>query len=59
VDGFGEPSDEMAEAIKFGETAPEKLPLLGGAVLLVIGGGMVLAALSWAIWRKRQGATLT
>jgi len=58
-DGFGEPSDEMAEAIKFGETAPEKLPLLGGAVLLVIGGGMVLAALSWAIWRKRQGATLT
>jgi len=58
-DGFGEPSDEMAEAIKFGETAPEKLPLLGGAVLLVIGGGMVLAALSWAIWRKRQGASLT
>lgn len=58
-DGFGEPSDEMAEAIKFGESAPEKLPLLGGAVLLVIGGGMVLAALSWAIWRKRQGASLT
>jgi len=58
-DGFGEPSDEMAEAIKFGESAPEKLPLLGGALLLVIGGGMVLAALSWAIWRRRQGATLT
>jgi len=58
-DGFGEPSDEMAEAIKFGESAPDKLPLLGGAVLLVIGGAMVLAALSWAIWRKRQGATPT
>jgi len=58
-DGFGEPSDEMAEAIKFGESAPDKLPLLGGAVLLVIGGAMVLTALSWAIWRKRQGATPT
>ena len=35
------------------------IDMIQGAVLLVIGGGMVLAALSWAIWRKRQGASLT
>lgn len=55
-DGFGEPSPEMAEAIKFGLAAPDSLPLLGGSVLLVTGGAMVLAALSWAVWSRRRGA---
>jgi len=58
-DGFGEPSDEMAAAIHQGEFAIDKLPLLGGSVLLVVGGAMLLAALSWAVWRRRHSPTPT
>lgn len=58
-DGFGEPSDEMAAAIHKGEFAIDKLPLLGGSVLLVVGGAMLLAALSWAVWRRRHSPTPT
>lgn len=54
-DGFGEPSDAMAEAIKFGISAPDSLPLLGGSVLLVLGGGMVLTSLAWVLWQRRLG----
>ena len=46
---------EMAEAIKFGLSAPSKLSMLGGASLLVVGGAMLLAALGWALWTRRQG----
>jgi len=53
-DGFSEPSEEMAEAIKFGLSAPSKLSMLGGACLLVVGGAMVLAALGWALWYRKS-----
>ena len=53
-DGFSEPSPEMAEAIQFGLSAPSKLSMLGGASLLVVGGAMLLAALGWALWVRRQ-----
>ena len=53
-DGFSEPSDEMADAIKFGLAAPQKLSMLGGAGLLVVGGVMLLAALGWTVWYKRS-----
>lgn len=53
-DGFGEPSDDMAEKIKFGLSAPNSLPLLGGAALLVIGGGMIMVALCWTLWQRRK-----
>ena len=49
-DGFSEPSEEMAEAIKFGLAAPKKLSLIGGAILLLIGGAMCLGVLIW--WWK-------
>lgn len=54
-DGFGEPSVEMVEAITFGLSAPDSLPMLGGSALLVLGGVMLLAALSWTMWSRRQG----
>ena len=53
-DGFSEPSDEMADAIKFGLAAPQKLSMLGGAGLIVVGGVMLLAALGWTLWYKRS-----
>merc|ERR1711892_1556908 len=34
-DGFSEPSEEIAAAIKFGLTAPSMLPKIGGSALLV------------------------
>merc|ERR1719350_1370734 len=49
-DGFSEPSLEMAEAIQFGLDAPDKLSVLGGASLLVLGGCLLLAALVWGLW---------
>ena len=56
-DGFSEPSEEMAEALKFGLAAPAKLSLLGGVALLGLGGAMVLIALVWLLFTKRQGGS--
>ena len=53
-DGFSEPSVEMADAIKFGLSAPQKLSMLGGAGLLVVGGVLLLAALVWVLWYRRS-----
>jgi len=50
-DGFSEPSEEMAEAIKFGLSAPKKISFIGGALFLLIGGGMCLVVLMWW-WRN-------
>ena len=46
---------EMAAAIQFGLAAPGKLSMLGGAALLVVGGGMLLTAMGWGLWVRRQG----
>lgn len=46
-DGFDEPSEEMAEAIRFGLAAPKKLAMIGGISLLVLGGAMCLGVLIW------------
>merc|ERR1719300_1329660 len=53
-DGFSEPSQEMADAIKYGLAAPKKLSMLGGVCLLVVGGLMLLSALGWALWYRHQ-----
>jgi len=53
-DGFSEPSQEMADAIKYGLAAPKKLSMLGGVCLLVVGGLMLLSALGWALWYRQQ-----
>lgn len=55
-DGFSEPSEEMASAIKFGLGAPAKLSLLGGVALIAVGGLMILSVLVWLLVTKRQGA---
>jgi len=41
-DGFDEPSSPMASAIHFGLAARDKLPMLVGVVLLVLGGVLLL-----------------
>jgi len=41
-DGFDEPSSPMASAIHFGLAAQDKLPVLVGVVLLVLGGVLLL-----------------
>jgi len=53
-DGFSEPSVEMADAIQFGLSAPQKMSMLGGAGLLVVGGVLLLAALVWVLWYRRS-----
>ena len=54
-DGFSEPSEAMASAIKFGLGAPSKLSLLGGLGLIAVGGLMILSVLVWLLVTKRQG----
>jgi len=55
-DGFSEPSDEMAAAIKFGLAAPDKIPYIGGGGLLGVGLVMILISVVWILWNKRRGA---
>jgi len=55
--GFSEPSAPMAKAIQFGLDAPNKLPLLGAVVCFVLGGMLLLAALGYFVWRRRNTAS--
>ena len=52
-DGFEEPSEEMAEAIKFGVSAPGALSRAAGVGLVLIGALMVLAFLTWYLVTRR------
>ena len=52
-DGFEEPSEEMAEAIKFGVEAPGALARAAGVGLVLTGGIMVLAFLTWYLATRR------
>ena len=56
-DGFSEPSEEMAKAIKFGLDAPSKLSKIGGGGLLVSGLVMVITSLGWIFLEKRRRQT--
>jgi len=56
-DGFSEPSEEMAAALQFGLTAPDKLPVLGGAGLILAGGAFLLVSLVWTLLTRRAGVT--
>ena len=51
-DGFAEPSDEMRDAIKFGEDAPKLLTMLGAVVFFVLGGSLLLTALIYFCWSR-------
>lgn len=55
-DGFDEPSEKMAKAIKFGVAAPEKLPLLGSVVFFVIGAILLLICLAYFFWVRRSAS---
>ena len=52
-DGFEEPSEEMAEAIKFGVSAPGAVSRAGSVGLVLTGGIMVLAFLTWYLATRR------
>jgi len=58
-DGFSAPSEEMSAAIKMGLEAPGKISLLGGVALIVLGGGLILAALVWLLVTRRNSSGLT
>jgi len=49
-DGFSEPSEAMADAIKLGLKVPG-LSVVAGAALLVLGLGMLALGLLWVLWR--------
>ncbi len=51
-DGFDEPSEEMAEDIRFGLDAPDKIPVLVAVVCFVVGGLLLLICIGYSIWRK-------
>ena len=52
-DGFSEPSEEMAAAIKFGLEVPVSLSKAGGVGLVLVGGLRILAFLTWYLVTKR------
>lgn len=53
-DGFDQPSEEMAQAVKKGLDIPNKFSRLLGVVLITVGGGMLLGGLVWILWRRRS-----
>jgi len=53
-DGFSEPSEEMAAALKFGLDAPNKLSNIGGSVLLGIGLVLVITGVGCLVRDKRR-----
>ena len=54
--GFDEPSQKMADKIRFGKNAPEKLPLLGSVVCFVIGAILLLICLGYFLWLRRSAS---
>lgn len=51
-DGFSEPSDKMADAIRLGLKVPGLSPV-GGAAFLGLGMALVALALLWGLWQRR------
>ena len=51
-DGFEEPSDEMRDAIKFGENAAAMLTVVGAAMFFVIGAMCLLVSLAYFCWSR-------
>jgi len=58
-DGFGDPSDEMADAIKFGLFVPNKIPIYGGGVFILLGLILLSIALGWVLWARKRGINVT
>jgi len=56
--GFKEPSELMADQIKVGLSAPNKYPLLIAVVLFALGGALLLTALGYFLWRRRNPDTI-
>lgn len=52
-DGFDEPSAAMADAIKFGLSAPDKIPLMLSGLLFLFGAILLLVSLGFLIWKRR------
>jgi len=56
-DGFDEPTEDMADQIRFGLDAPEKLPLFGAVLLFVVGGVLLLICFVYLIWYRSKVAS--
>ncbi|XP_040564002.2 LOW QUALITY PROTEIN: lysosome membrane protein 2-like [Lepeophtheirus salmonis] len=56
-DGFDEPSEPMAEAIKFGLDAPQKLPMLISVVCFLIGALFILSSVTYFLYVKRVNSS--
>jgi hypothetical protein len=57
--GFKEPSELMANQINVGLKAPSKYPLLIAVVLFALGGALLLTALGYFLWRRRNPETVS
>ena len=51
-DGFEEPSDEMRDAIKFGENAAAILTVAGAVMFFVIGALCLLVSMAFFCWSR-------
>lgn len=58
-DGFSEPSEEMANKVRFGVFVPNKLPIYGGVVFLVLGLILLGSSLGWVYWAKKNGLNIS
>ena len=54
-DGYSEPSRDMADKIKMGLGAPDKIPKLGGIALIALGGLLLLTSLVYFLWSRNSG----